>query len=250
VTIAHRFATNHLMVKFPVKLNQNCRGFTLIELLTVIAVVGILAAILVPAIQKTRTSTLRTASASNLRQLYAACGLYSNDNNFRLLNSFVAANEETGRKQGAWCNQLIEGGYLSDGGSNRWPQNYKVLGSPIQRREASEVTIDKNPPRYMTYGMNSVLTMIRKEETVSDGITTNLLLAPGRTLYISEGQLGQGSQWFGVSVAPWSLPNNTDGIVTFVYADGHIGQMPVEELPEYDWKKYSDSWYFWKGYDK
>jgi hypothetical protein len=102
----------------------------------------------------------------------------------------------------------------------------------------------------MTYGMNSVLTMIRKEETVSDGITTNLLLAPGRTLYISEGQLGQGSQWFGVSVAPWSLPNNTDGIVTFVYADGHIGQMPVEELPEYDWKKYSDSWYFWKGYDK
>ena len=238
------------MSKFPVKQNQNLRGFTLIELLTVIAVVGILAAILIPSVGKVRTSALRTESASNLRQLYAACGLYSNDNNFRLLNSFVAANEETGRKQGAWCNQLIDGGYLSDGGSNRWPHNYKVLGSPIQRREASEVTIDKNPPRYMTYGMNYVLNGLGANQPVSSGATMNRLLSPGRTLYISEGQLGQGSQWFGVSVAPWSLPNNTDGIVTFVYADGHIGQMPVEELPEYDWKKYSDSWYFWKGYDK
>ena len=76
------------------------------------------------------------------------------------------------------------------------------------------------------------------------------LLTPGRTLYISEGRLGQGTEWFGVSVSPWELPNNTDGIVTFVYADGHIGQMPTEELPKFDWKKYSDSWYFWQGYDK
>ena len=113
------------------------------------------------------------------------------------------------------------------------------------------MTIDKNPPRYATYGMNSVLAMIGKNVPFSSGqVSMNRLLSPGRTLYISEGQLGQGSQWFGVSVAPWSLPNNTDGIVTFVYADGHIGQMPIEELPKFDWKKYSDSWYFWQGYDK
>ena len=99
--------------------------------------------------------------------------------------------------------------------------------------------------------MNSVLTMVRKEERVLAGITTNHLLTPGRTLYISEGQLKAGGQWFGVSVSPWgSLPNNTDGIVTFVYADGHIGQMPVEELPAQIGKKYSESWYFWRGNDK
>lgn len=239
------------MFKFPVKRTQNRRGFTLIELLTVIAVVGILAAILIPSVEKARTHALRAESASNLRQVFAACGLYSNDNNFRLLNSFVAANEEEGRSQGSWCIQLLEGGYLSDGRSGNGRQNYKVLGSPVQRREASDVTIDKNPPRYGTYGMNSVLAMVGKNTTFSSGqVSMSRLLTPGRTLYISEGRLASGNQWFGVSVAPWELPNNTDGIVTFVYADGHIGQMPTEELPAEKGKPYSESWYFWQGYEK
>ena len=239
------------MFKFPVKRTQNRRGFTLIELLTVIAVVGILAAILIPSVEKVRTHALRAESASNLRQVFAACGLYSNDNNFRLLNSFVAANEEEGRSQGSWCIQLLEGGYLSDGRSGNGRQNYKVLGSPVQRREASDVTIDKNPPRYGTYGMNSVLAMVGKNATFSSGqVSMSRLLTPGRTLYISEGRLASGNQWFGVSVAPWELPNNTDGIVTFVYADGHIGQMPTEELPAEKGKPYSESWYFWQGYEK
>ena len=239
------------MYKFPVERNQNRRGFTLIELLTVIAVVGILAAILIPSVEKVRTNALRTKSASNLRQVFAACGLYSNDNNFRLLNSWIGPNEETGRTQGSWCLQLLEGGYLSDGGSANGRQNYKVLGSPIQRREASEVTIDKNPPRYATYGMNSVLAMIGRNKPSSSGqLTMSSLLVPGRTLYISEGNLPQGKQYFGVSVNPRSRPTNTDGIVTFVYADGHIGQMPIEELPAQKGKESSDSWYFWQGYDK
>ena len=78
----------------------------------------------------------------------------------------------------------------------------------------------------------------------------NHLLAPGRTLYISEGHLKSGREAFGVSVGPGSPPNNTDGIGTFVYADGHIGQMPIEEFPAEKGEKYSDSWYFWQGVDK
>ena len=239
------------MANCSVKRNQNLRGFTLIELLTVIAVVGILAAILIPSAGKVRTNALRAESASNLRQVFAACGLYSNDNNLRMPNSFIAKNDDTGRKQSSWKEQLINGGYFGNatGGTRLHHSQFKVLGSPIQRRVASDVTIDKN--RFSTYGMNTILTMIRKEETVSAGMTTNRLLAPGRTLYISEGQLNSGGQWFGVGVSPWgSLPNNTDGIVTFVYADGHVGQIPVEEFPAQIGKKYSDSWYFWQGYDK
>lgn len=239
------------MANCSVKRNQILRGFTLIELLTVIAVVGILAAILIPSAGKVRTNALRAESASNLRQVFAACGLYSNDNNLRMPNSFIAKNDDTGRKQSSWKEQLINGGYFGNatGGTRLHHSQFKVLGSPIQRRVASDVTIDKN--RFSTYGMNTILTMIRKEEAVSAGMTTTRLLAPGRTLYISEGQLNSGGQWFGVGVSPWgSLPNNTDGIVTFVYADGHVGQIPVEEFPAQIGKKYSDSWYFWRGYDK
>ena len=237
------------MANCSVKRNQILRGFTLIELLTVIAVVGILAAILIPSVGKVRTNALRAESASNLRQVFAACGLYSNDNNLTLLNSWIGANEELGRAQGNWCKQLLEGGYLSDSGSG-WRHQQKVLGSPIQRREASAVTIDKTPPRYGTYGMNWVLNGVSKDNKSSGQLPMSRLLAPGRTLYISEGNLSDGDQWFGVSVSPGSPPNNTDGIVTFVYADGHIGQMPIEEFPAEKGEKYSESWYLWQGYDK
>ena len=56
------------------------QAFTLIELLTVIAVVGILAAILVPAIGKVRSNALTTECVSNLRQIGIGMQLYAQDN--------------------------------------------------------------------------------------------------------------------------------------------------------------------------
>lgn len=55
-------------------------AFTLIELLTVIAVIGILAAILIPAVSKVRERAQATEAISNVRQIAAAALLYSNEN--------------------------------------------------------------------------------------------------------------------------------------------------------------------------
>ena len=52
-------------------------GFTLIELLTVIAIIGILAAILIPAVGAVRVTASQAASSSNLRQVALAYNNFS-----------------------------------------------------------------------------------------------------------------------------------------------------------------------------
>ena len=65
-------------------------AFTLIELLVVIAIIAILAALLMPALEGARESAHTVKCLSNIRQLALGVGLYSNDNQGYLPNSYTS----------------------------------------------------------------------------------------------------------------------------------------------------------------
>jgi len=90
------------MKALPVK--KGIEAFTLVEMLVVVSIIGVLAALLLPALSNAKRSASRAGCLSNLRQLSLASKLYTGDNNGRLVASWPFGDGTNGPANPySWC---------------------------------------------------------------------------------------------------------------------------------------------------
>ena len=168
------------------------RGFTLIELLVVIAIIAILAALLLPALIRSRLKAQGVQCMNNHRQLAFAWRMYTEDSQDMLL--YASSYPVTSSNQFTWCNGRIDFNPANRSNwdptvdimqSLMWPYCGKNLGIWRCPADRSYVTVNGlRMPRIRTMAMNAYVGGF-------SGTYYNLGDMPNNTIYLKYSQLSR-----------------------------------------------------------